>query len=50
MKDLGIIVNDEFQFTDHISKNVANANSKLGIIRNTFHELTGENFIILYKS
>ena len=26
-----------------------NANSKLGIIRNTFHDLSKENFIVLYK-
>ena len=29
---------------------VLNANSKLGIIRNTFHDLSKENLIVLYKS
>ena len=27
-----------------------NANSKLGIIKSTFHELTKDNFIMLYKA
>ena len=30
-------------------KIINNANSKLAIIKNTFHELTIDNFIILYK-
>ena len=33
-----------------MSKILNNANSKLGIIKNTFHELTKDNFIILYKA
>ena len=41
MKDLGIIFED-------MSKIINNANSKLGIIKNNFHELTKDNFIILY--
>ena len=44
IKDLGII------FEEHMSKIINNANSKLGIIKNTFHELTKDNFIILCKA
>ena len=50
MKDLGIIFEDDFKFEEHMSKIINNANSKLGIIKNTFHELTKDNFIILYKA
>ena len=50
IKDLGIIFEDNFQFEEHMSKIINNANSKLGIIKNTFHELTIDNFIIMYKA
>ena len=33
-----------------MSKILNNANSKLRIIKNTFHKLTKDNFIILYKA
>ena len=33
-----------------MSKIINNANSKLGIIKNTLHELTKDNCIILYKA
>jgi len=50
IKDLGVIFQDDLSFKEHINKIVASANSKLGIIRNTFHEITKDNFIVLYKS
>ena len=50
MKDLGIIFQDDVKFGDHINKIVAKANSKLGLIRNTFQELNASNFIVLFKS
>ena len=50
IKDLGIIFEDNFKFEEHMGIIFKNANSKLGIIKNTFHELTIDNFIILYKA
>ena len=50
IKDLGIIFEDNFKFEEHMSIIINNANSKLGIIKNTFHKLTIDNFIILYKA
>ena len=50
IKDLGIIFEDNFKFEEHMSILINNANSKLGIIFNTFHELTIDNFIILYTA
>ena len=47
---MGIIFEDNFKFEEHMSKIINNANNKLGIITNTFHELTKANFIILYKA
>ena len=37
-------------FDEHISKITSTANSRLGIIRNTFHIIDKEGFLILYKS
>ena len=41
---------DDLKFGIHTKKMVLNANSKLGIIKNPFHDLSRENFIVLYKS
>ena len=48
IKDLGITFQDTFD--EHISKITSTANSRLGIIRNTFHIIDKEGFLILYKS
>ena len=49
IKDLGEPFQDDLKFGEHIKKMVLNANSKLGISRNTFHNLSKENLIVLYK-
>ena len=36
IKDLGILLEDNFKFEEHM-KIINNANSKLGISKNTFH-------------
>ena len=38
IKDLGIIFEDNFKFGEHMRNIINNANSKLRIIKNTFHE------------
>ena len=50
IKDLGITFQDTLTFDEHISKITSTANSRLGIIRNTFHIFDKEGFLILYKS
>ena len=50
IKDLGIPFQDTLIFDEHISKISSTANSRLGIIRNTFHIIDKEGFLILYKS
>ena len=50
IKDLGITFQDTLTFDEHISKITSTANSRLGIIRNTFHIIDREGFLILYKS
>ena len=50
IKDLGVTFVDNLSFDDHISKITSTANSRLGIIRNTFHQIDCEGFLILYKS
>ena len=37
IKDLGITFRDDLSFDEHISKITSTANSRLGIIKNTFH-------------
>ena len=46
IKELDVTLHDDLKFDEHIKKMVSNANNKLGIIRNTFHNLSKENFII----
>ena len=50
IKDLDITFQDTLTFDEHISKITSTANSRLGIIRNTFHIIDKEGFLILYKS
>ena len=50
IKDLGITFQDTLTFDEHISKITSTENSRLGIIRNTFHIIDREVFFILYKS
>ena len=50
IKDLGITFQDTLTFDEHTSKITSTANSRLGIIRNTFHIIDKEGFLILYKS
>ena len=50
IKHLGIIIEDNLKFEEHMSEIVNNANSKLGIIKNYFHELTKDLlFFIKYS-
>ena len=49
IKDLGIIFEDNFRFEEHMSVIINKANSKLGIIKNTFHELTIDNLITVVQ-
>ena len=49
IKDLGITFQDTLTFDEHISKITSTANSRLSIIRNTFHIIVKVGFLILYK-
>ncbi len=48
IKDLGITFQSNLKFDEHISKITSAANSRLGIIRNTFHNVDQSGFKILY--
>ena len=50
IKDLGITFQNTLTFDEHISKITSTTNSRLGIIRNTFHIIDKEEFLILYIS
>ena len=47
---MGITFQDNLTFDEHISKITSTANSRLGFIRNIFHIIDREGFLILYKS
>ena len=49
-KDLGIWVDNELGFKDHINKVVNKANSTLGIIRRSYTYLDRQNLVLLYKA
>ena len=50
MIKLLLLTKDHLSFEEHINTNVASANNKLGIIRNTFYNLNKNNVIVLDKS
>lgn len=50
IKDLGVQFQSNFKFDAHISKITSTANSRLGLIRHTFHRIEREGFLVLYKA
>lgn len=48
-KDLGIHIDDQLRFTQHIQKSVSNTNKLLGVIRRTYQYLDKTTFLHLYK-
>ena len=49
-KDLGVIIDQNLTFRDHINSKVNTANRNLGIIFRTFTYIDQEIFLNLYKS
>ena len=49
MKDLGVIIDCNLKFQDHIKLKINKAYSMLGILRRNFKEMDVESFISLYK-
>lgn len=49
-KDLGVIIDNSLNFTDHINSKVSKANQLLGLIFKTFTYMDKEMFLNLYKS
>ena len=49
-KDLGIIVDDNLNFQNHINKQVKKANQKLGLINRSFKYMDKAMFLQLFKS
>ena len=49
-KDLGVIVDSQLNFKDHISQATTKANRILGVIRRSFDHLTVHTFVQLYKA
>ena len=49
-KDLGIIIDKNLNFQEHIHTQISKANRILGLIRRTFHHMDKDMFLNLYKS
>ena len=49
-KDLGLVIDSELTFADHIAQKVKKANSIVGIIRRSFASLQKDTFIKLYTA
>ena len=49
-KDLGVLFDDNLKFCPHMKQIIAKANSRLGLIRNTFTELPAKTLLPLYKT
>ena len=50
MKDMGVWIDKNVSFTDHIAKITLDANRILGVIKSTFICITSDIFKIVYKS
>ena len=50
MKDLGVTIDPELTFKDHIYDKINKAYQMLGIIKRNFKDLDKFSFILLYKS
>ena len=49
-KDLGVIIDDNLSFKDHVFQSTAKANKIAGLIRRTFSFLSDKTFVLLFKS
>ena len=50
MKDLGILIDSELSFVNHIYDKINVARKMLGVIRRNFIDLDIDSFLLLYKS
>ena len=50
MKDLGVVIDNELTFDQHISDKVNKAFQMLGIINRNFSDLDEQTFLLLYKT
>ena len=49
-KDIGVIVDDQLKFEDHMYEKIKKANNMMGLIRRSFIHLDEEMFLKLYKA
>ena len=49
LKDLGVLIDDQLKFSNHISEKVNKANQTMGLIRRSFNHLDTTKFKLLYK-
>jgi hypothetical protein len=49
-KDLGVIIDNQLKFTDHVNTTVTKANKILGMIRRSYKFLDKDSLLMLFKS
>ena len=49
-KDIGIVVDNQLNFEDHMNEKINKANSIMGLIRPTFTYIDEPTFLMLYKA
>ena len=49
-KDLGVVIDSNLQFDNHILRKVKTANRTLGMIKRCFKNLDNNSFLLLYKA
>ena len=49
-KDLGVTIDQQLKFSDHIENAVKKANRVLGCLARTFRHLNKDRFIMFYKA
>ena len=50
IKDLGVVFENNFKFSIHISDKISIANRMLGLLKRNFGPLTPQPFLLLYKT
>ena len=49
-KDIGVIVDEQLKFEDHMYEKIKKANNVMGLIRRSFIHMDEEMFLKLYKA
>ena len=49
-KDIGVVIDNQLNFEDHMNEKINKSNSIMGLIRRTFTYIDVPTFLMLYKA